>query len=89
MISYMYLKESGDSMRKMKQWINDKVFRKEIKTYEVHIEHKFNEPWRSYEFFIEEQANSKHEAITQVKEFIRKNANPGDNYEVVKAKRVK
>lgn len=89
MISYMYLKESGDSMIKVRQWFNDNIMKKEYKMYEVSIKRNFKFPSTSYVFSIEEEARSKQEAITQVKEFIRKNANPGDNYEVVKAKRVK
>lgn len=76
-------------MNKLKRWINDKIMKKEYKTYEVHIQHNFKEPCKSYEFFIEEEAKSKQEAVENVKRFISKHANPGDNYKVVKAKRVK
>lgn len=76
-------------MNNIKRWVTDKIMKKEYKTYEVHIQHNFKEPYKSYEFFIEEKARNKHEAVENVKRFISKHANPGDNYKVVKAKRVK
>lgn len=76
-------------MSNIKRWVTDKIMKKEYKTYEVHIQHNFKEPYKSYKFFIEEKARNKQEAVENVKRFISKHANPGDNYKVVKAKRVK
>lgn len=76
-------------MSNIKRWVTDKIMKKEYKTYEVHIQHNFKEPYKSYKFFIEEKARNKQEAVENVKRFISKYANPGDNYKVVKAKRVK